>query len=46
MIGLAAVYYTFRDKGAPSTAQLDVRALALTPAIGREYDGLQMEMSW
>ncbi len=46
VLGLAAIYYTFRDKGAPSTATLDVRALALTPAIGPEYAGLNMEMSW
>ena len=46
VIGLAAIYYTFRDKGRPSTAVLDVRALALTPSIGREYAGLSMEMSW
>ena len=46
LIGLAAIYYTFRDKGAPSTATLDVRALALTPTIGPEYAGLSMELSW
>jgi hypothetical protein len=46
IIGLAAVYYTFRDKGASSTATLDVRALALTPVIGPEYSGLSMELSW
>jgi len=46
LLGLAAIYYTFRDKGAPSTATLDVRALALTPTIGREYAGLSMELSW
>jgi hypothetical protein len=46
IVGLAAVYYTFRDKGAPSTATLDVRALALTPVIGPEYSGLSMELSW
>ncbi|MBZ0234560.1 MAG: PEGA domain-containing protein [Deltaproteobacteria bacterium] len=46
VIGLAAIYYTFRDKGAPSTATLDVRALALTPVIGPEYGGLSMELSW
>ena len=46
VLGLAAIYYTFRDKGAPSTATLDVRALALTPTIGPDYAGLSMEMSW
>ncbi len=46
LVGLAAVYYTFRDKGAPSTAQLDVRAIALTPVLGRDTAGLSLEMSW
>lgn len=40
---LTAVYYTFRDKGAPSTALIDVRALALQPQIGPNYAGLGME---
>lgn len=43
---LTAVYYTFRDKGAPSTALIDVRALALQPQIGPGYAGLGMGMSW
>jgi tetratricopeptide (TPR) repeat protein len=43
---LTAVYYTFRDKGAPSTALIDVRALALQPQIGPSYAGLGMEMHW
>ena len=43
---LTAVYYTFRDKGAPSTALIDVRALALQPQIGPGYAGLGMEVSW
>ena len=46
VIGLAAVYYTFRDKGAPSTATLDIRALAFTPVLGPDYGGLSMELSW
>jgi len=46
LLGLAAVYYTFRDKGAPSIGQIDVRALALTPSIGPNYAGLSMEMPW
>lgn len=41
-----AVYYTFRDKGAPSTALVDVRALAVAPAIGPNYAGLAMEVRW
>ncbi len=43
---LTAVYYTFRDKGAPSTGLIDVRAMALSPQIGPGYAGLGMEMSW
>jgi len=43
---LTAVYYTFRDKGAPSTALIDVRALALQPQIGPGYAGLGMEARW
>jgi tetratricopeptide (TPR) repeat protein len=39
---LTAVYYTFRDKGAPSTGLIDVRALALRPEIGPGYAGLGM----
>ncbi len=46
IVGLMAVYYTFRDKGAPSTATVEVRALALTPTIGPGYGGLSMELSW
>ncbi len=43
---LTAIYYTFRDKGAPSTALVDVRALALTPSVGPTYAGLNMEVRW
>ncbi len=43
---LTAVYYTFRDKGAPSTALIDVRAVALQPQVGPGYAGLDMEMHW
>jgi tetratricopeptide (TPR) repeat protein len=43
---LTAVYYTFREKGQPSTALIDVRALALTPQIGPGYAGLGMETRW
>jgi len=46
LVGLAAIYYTFREKGAPSTATLDVRALALMPSIGPDHAGLTMELSW
>jgi hypothetical protein len=43
---LTAIYYTFREKGNPSTAIIDVRALALQPQVGPGYAGLGMEMSW
>lgn len=43
---LTAVYYTFRDKGPPSTGLIDVRALALQPQIGPGYAGLGMGVSW
>jgi len=37
---LTAIYYTFRDKGAPTKASIDVRTMALTPQVGPEYAGL------
>jgi tetratricopeptide (TPR) repeat protein len=43
---LTAIYYTFRDKGPPSTATIDVRALSVVPQIGPSYAGLGMEVSW
>ncbi len=43
---LTAVYYTFREKGAPTTGLIDVRALALRPEIGPGYAGLGMGVSW
>jgi PEGA domain len=43
---LTAVYYTFRDKGQPSTGLIDVRAMALTPLVGKDYAGLGMEVRW
>jgi tetratricopeptide (TPR) repeat protein len=43
---LTAVYYTFREKGAPSTGLIDVRALALTPQIGPGYAGLGLGVRW
>jgi len=42
VIGLSAVYYTFRDKGPPSTGQIDVRAVALEPVVGSNYAGLSL----
>ncbi len=46
LLGLAAIYYTFRDKGRPSIGVVDVRALALTPTVGPNYAGLSMELPW
>jgi len=43
---LTAIYYTFRDKGAPSTGLIDVRALALHPEIGPGYAGVGMGVRW
>lgn len=46
LVALTAIYYTFREKGAPSTGQIDVRAIALEPQIGPGYAGLGMEVRW
>jgi hypothetical protein len=43
---LTAIYYALRDKGAPSTGLIDVRALALIPEIGPGYAGLGMGVAW
>jgi len=43
---ITAIYYTFRDKGPPTRAQIDARALALRPEIGTTYAGLGMEVHW
>ncbi len=46
LLGLAAIYYTFRDKGRPSIGVVDVRALTLVPSFGPNYAGLNRETSW
>jgi len=50
IVALTALYYTFRDKGAPSTGQIDVRAIAgkptFTPSVGPESVGVAMEVNW
>ena len=46
IVALTAIYYTFREKGAPSTGQIDVRAIALEPQFAPGYAGLGMEMHW
>jgi tetratricopeptide (TPR) repeat protein len=43
---LTAVYYTFRDKGPPSTATTDVRAVAVEPHLSPGYAGVGMEVRW
>jgi tetratricopeptide (TPR) repeat protein len=43
---LTAIYYTFRDKGPPTRASIDVRAVAVHPQIGPTFAGLGMEASW
>ena len=42
VVGLSAIYYTFRDKGPPSTGQIDVKALAVSPALGPTFAGLSV----
>lgn len=37
---LLAIYYTFRDKGQPSTGSHDIRAISLQPQVGPNYAGL------
>jgi tetratricopeptide (TPR) repeat protein len=46
IVALTALYYMFRDKGAPSTGQVDVRAIALEPQIGPGYAGMGMAVNW
>ena len=43
---LTAVYYTFREKGSPSTALIEVKSLALSPQLGSGYAGIGMEARW
>jgi hypothetical protein len=43
---ISALYYTFRDKGPPTTGLMDIRAVALQPEIGPGYAGLGMGVSW
>ncbi|HEY4179853.1 MAG TPA: PEGA domain-containing protein [Kofleriaceae bacterium] len=39
-----ALYYTFREKGDPSTALIEVNSIALTPQIGSQYAGMGAEV--
>lgn len=43
---ITAIYYTLREKGPPTRAQIDARALALQPEVGVHYAGLGMEVHW
>jgi PEGA domain len=42
ILGLSAIYYTFRDKGPPSTGTIDVKALALVPDVSSDFAGLSV----
>lgn len=46
IVALTAIYYTFREKGAPSTGTIDVQTLALQPRIGSDYAGMDLEVRW
>jgi tetratricopeptide (TPR) repeat protein len=46
IVALTAIYYTFREKGAPSRGQIDVRSLALEPQLGPGYAGVGMGVQW
>lgn len=43
---ITAVYYTFRDKGPPSTGTADVKTMAVQPQVTPGYAGLGMEVRW
>ncbi|GAB4559404.1 MAG: hypothetical protein Tsb0020_05140 [Haliangiales bacterium] len=43
---LAAIYYTFRDKGPDSTASTQVKSLTMTPHLSPYHAGLGMEIRW
>ncbi len=43
---LVAIYYTFRDKGLPSTATTDTSSIAILPTFNPEYAGAAMEVRW
>ena len=44
--GLTGVYYTFREKGPPSTALIDVNSMSVAPSVAPGYAGLNMEVTW
>lgn len=41
-----AIYYTFRDKGVPSTALIDAKSVTVIPEVNSNYAGLGMEVHW
>ena len=41
-----AIYYTFRDKGAPSTALIDAKSVTVIPEVNTNFAGLGMEVHW
>jgi hypothetical protein len=41
-----ALWYTFRDKGLPSSGSTDVRAISLSPSVTPTYAGMGMEVRW
>jgi tetratricopeptide (TPR) repeat protein len=43
---ILAVYYTFRDKGIPSTGTSDIRAISFEPSINPDFAGLGLAGSF
>jgi len=43
---ITAIYYTFREKGAPTTALIDISAVAIRPELSPSYAGMGMEVHW
>ncbi len=41
-----AVYYTFRNKGAPSRGTADVSTLSFQPRLSPAYAGMGLEVNW
>ncbi len=46
LLAITALIYTFRDKGAPSSALIDAKAMTMIPQVGADYAGLGMEVHW
>jgi len=43
---ITAIYYTFRDKGQPSAAAVEINSIAIQPQVGPTYAGVGMELHW